>query len=64
MILYDDAYAFLVGYPDPPPGWVKIPGNETQGGSWRWFRTINLKAKYITGSGFLIQTLHREPLLN
>jgi len=34
MILYNEDYTFLVGYPNPPSGWVKVPGNETRGGPW------------------------------
>lgn len=34
VIVYNEAYAFLVGYPDPPEGWVKVPQNELRGGSW------------------------------
>jgi hypothetical protein len=34
MVLYNEEYAFLVGYPNPPAGWVKVPENETRGGSW------------------------------
>lgn len=34
MILYDENYAFLVRYSDPPPGWVKVPGGESLGGPW------------------------------
>jgi hypothetical protein len=34
MIVYNEAYAFLVGYPNPPAGWVKVPGNVTRGGVW------------------------------
>lgn len=35
LIVYNDAYAFLVGYADPPPGWVKVPQEEQRGGPWR-----------------------------
>jgi len=34
MILYNENYAFLVDYPNPSPGWKKVPGNETRGGTW------------------------------
>ncbi len=34
IILYNEEYAFLVGYPDPPEGWVKIPDGETRGSVW------------------------------
>lgn len=35
LIVYNDAYAFLVGYSDPPPGWVKVPQQEHRGGPWQ-----------------------------
>lgn len=35
LIVYNDAYTFLVGYADPPPGWVKVPQEEQRGGPWR-----------------------------
>jgi hypothetical protein len=34
MIVYTGDYAFLVGYPDPPDGWIKIPNMESRGGPW------------------------------
>lgn len=34
VILYNQDYAFLVRYPDPPPGWVKVPQNLPRGGPW------------------------------
>jgi hypothetical protein len=34
VILYNEEYAFLMGYPDPPAGWVKVPQGLLQGGSW------------------------------
>jgi len=34
VVLYDERYAFLTGYPDPPPGWVKVGTSETRGGPW------------------------------
>ncbi|MCA9873512.1 MAG: hypothetical protein KC441_07655, partial [Anaerolineales bacterium] len=34
VVLYNEAYAFLVGYPDPPEGWIKVPQNELRGGPW------------------------------
>ncbi len=36
VIVYNDAYAFLVGYEgQPPAGWLKIPGKEPQGNPWQ-----------------------------
>lgn len=34
VVLYNESFAFLVGYPDPPAGWVKVPQNERRGGPW------------------------------
>jgi hypothetical protein len=34
IIVYNEEYAFLVGYPDPPDGWVRMPQNEPRGGPW------------------------------
>lgn len=34
IIVYNEKYAFLVGYPDPPAGWMKIPAMEQRGGDW------------------------------
>jgi hypothetical protein len=33
-ILYNEKYAFLAGYPDPPGGWVMEPRKERRGGAW------------------------------
>jgi len=33
-IVYNESYAFLVGYPDPPDSWVKVPQNIQRGGPW------------------------------
>jgi hypothetical protein len=34
-ILYNEGYAFLVGYPDPPDGWIKVPAQLSRGGPWQ-----------------------------
>lgn len=34
VIVYNEAFAFLVGYPEPPSGWLKVPQNEPRGGAW------------------------------
>jgi hypothetical protein len=34
IIVYNEEYAFLVGYPNPPDGWRKMPQNEWRGGPW------------------------------
>lgn len=33
-IVYNEAYAFLVGYPEPPEGWIKVPQGDERGGPW------------------------------
>ena len=34
LIVYNEQYAFLVGYPNPPAGWLKVPALEPRGGPW------------------------------
>jgi hypothetical protein len=34
LIVYNEQYAFLVGYPNPPAGWKKVPSLEPRGGPW------------------------------
>ena len=34
FIVYNEEYAFLVGYPDPPYGWVKVPQDISRGEAW------------------------------
>jgi len=34
MIAYNEEYAFLVGYPDPPAGWTTVPGRSARGTEW------------------------------
>ena len=33
-IVYNEAYAFLVGFPQPPAGWIKVPAGLERGGEW------------------------------
>lgn len=33
-ILYNEEYVFLVGYPNPPAGWIKVPAGIQRGGPW------------------------------
>jgi hypothetical protein len=33
-VLYNESYAFLVGYSNPPDGWIKVPQNDRRGGPW------------------------------
>jgi hypothetical protein len=34
VVLYNERYAFLTGLPDPPIGWIKVPGYKVRGGPW------------------------------
>lgn len=34
IIVYNEQYAFLIGYPNPPDGWIKVPRQEFRGGPW------------------------------
>jgi hypothetical protein len=34
VVAYNEEYAFLVSYPDPPAGWVKMPQRVARGGRW------------------------------
>ena len=34
VVLYNERYAFLTGLPDPPTGWIKVPGDKVRGGPW------------------------------
>jgi len=52
LIAYNDAYAFLVGYADPRPGWVKVPQQEQRGGPWR----------PVPDDSFQGETYYRQPL--
>lgn len=53
VILYNKAYAFLVGYPgEPPAGWIKVPQGDQRGGAWQ----------IVPGDDFLGQPYYRTPL--
>ncbi len=54
VIVYNEAYAFLVGYPDeaPPAGWVKVPYEEHRGGPW----------EIVPEDTFQGQPYYRQPL--
>ena len=34
LIVYNEEYAFLVGYADPPDGWYRMPQKTLRGGAW------------------------------
>lgn len=52
VILYNEEYAFLVNYPDPPDGWIKVPQNESRGGPWQ----------PVPGDTFDGRVYYRQPL--
>jgi hypothetical protein len=34
VMVYNEKYSFLIGYPNPPSGWFKMPTQEFRGGKW------------------------------
>ena len=34
VMVYNEKYAFLIGYPNPPAGWLKMPDKEVRGTEW------------------------------
>jgi hypothetical protein len=52
IIEYNEKYAFLVGYPDPPSGWKKVPSMEQRGGPW----------EAVPGDTFDGQPYYRTPI--
>jgi hypothetical protein len=53
IIVYNEAYAFLVGYPgEPPAGWLKMPQQEARGGAW----------DVVPDDRFLGEPYYRQPL--
>ncbi len=34
LVIYNEAYAFLLGYPDPPDGWINVSTNKLHGSAW------------------------------
>lgn len=52
IIVYNEAYAFLVGYPNPPSGWTKVPNEEQRGGPW----------EVVPGDTFRGQVYYRQTL--
>jgi hypothetical protein len=62
IIVYNEDYAFLVGYAQPPAGWMRMPQREQRGGAWEpvpddsfagqvYYRQ-SLPDKYITPENF------------
>jgi hypothetical protein len=69
LIVYNESFAFLVGYPDPPPGWIKVPGAIARGGPWEpvpgdtydgqpYYRQA-LPAPNVTPQAFVVQVGER-----
>ena len=55
VIVHNEAYAFLVGYPEgetPPDGWVRVPWDERMGGPW----------EVLPGDAFQGQVTYRQQL--
>ncbi len=64
IIVYNEKYAFLVRYPNPPGGWRKVPIMEQRGGPWEevpgdlfegqpYYRTL-IKDPQKTPEGFTV----------
>jgi hypothetical protein len=51
-IVYNQDYAFVVGYPDPPAGWFKVPDGPQRGGAWQ----------SVEGDQFQGETYYRQKL--
>jgi hypothetical protein len=55
VILHNESYAFLIGYPgEPPKGWIKVPSNQQQGAEWI----------LVPDDSFFGQPYYRQPLPN
>ena len=52
VILYNEEYAFLMGYSDPPDGWVKVPAGIERGTAW----------ELVPDDSFLGQPYYRQRL--
>jgi hypothetical protein len=52
VLEYNEATAFLVGYPNPPVGWVKVPNPGVRGQAWG----------AVAEDEFLGQTYYRQPV--
>ena len=53
-IVYNEEYAFLIGYPNPPAGWYKMPVEEFRGTDW----------KIVESDDFFGETYYRQELPN
>jgi len=45
VIVYNEEYAFLTGYPNPPAGWYKMPVEEFRGSEWEIVKTDDFFGK-------------------
>jgi hypothetical protein len=54
LIVYNEEYAFLTGYPDPPAGWQTVPRGQRRGQAW----------EQVPGDSFNGQPYYRQRLLN
>jgi hypothetical protein len=52
LIVHNEAYAFLIGYPHPPDGWTMMPSGERRGGPW----------EEVPGDRFEGQAYYRQKL--
>lgn len=52
LLEYNESYAFLVGYPEPPAGWVKVPNPGGRGQAW----------EAVPDDSFLGQVYYRQPV--
>lgn len=52
MIAYNEEYAFLVGYPNPPEGWFKVPAGNRRGIAW----------EPVPDDSFMGETYYRQHL--
>lgn len=50
VILYNEEYAFLLGYSDPPGGWLKVPMGIERGRAW----------ELVTGDSWIGQLYYRQ----
>lgn len=54
VMVYNEKYAFLIGCPDPPEGWLKMPGREVRGTEW----------EVVNSDDFFGDTYYRQSLPN
>ncbi len=52
VLEYNEAYAFLVGYPHPPAGWIKVPDLGPRGQAWQ----------AVAGDAFQGQVYYQQPV--